>query len=84
MAIRIMESQLRAALNTDSHLVEYRVIALSLEPSGVAVEREGARVGSWNWSNGRFEFHAGRKTSIEAVETVAEAVRLTREKVEGR
>ncbi len=81
MATAIMEAQLRDALNADRDLADRGARAVARQPSGVAVERGPSIAGVWHWRSGQFELHIGGSGPAATVGTVAEAVRLTREKV---
>ena len=83
MAIEIMEAQLRAALDTNARFVEKTCHTRFVDPSGVAIECGSNGVGIWHWTNGRFEFHVDGDGPVVAVDTVAEAVRYTRERLPG-
>ncbi len=81
MATAIMEAQLRDALNTDRDLTARGARAAERQPSGVAIERGQNVLGIWHWRGGQFELHVGRTGPVATVETVAEAVRYTREQL---
>jgi len=81
MAIEIMEAQLRAALDTDARLIERGCRTRAYHPSGVGIERGAVEVGVWHWSNGQFELYVDGNGPVVTVDTVAEAVRYTREKL---
>lgn len=78
MSTEIMEAQLRAALDTDARLIERACRTRFHQPSGVGVEFGSSEVGIWHWVNGRFELHVDDSGPAVAVDTVAEAVRYTR------
>jgi len=79
MSTAIMEAQLRAALDTDIELAKRACRTRFHQPSGVGVEFKSTEVGVWHWKNGRFELFVENQGAIVTVETVAEAVRYTRE-----
>jgi hypothetical protein len=81
MATAIMEAQLRDALNGDGELNARGAQAAARLPSGVAVERGPDVVCVWHWRAGLFELHVGGSGPVATVETVAEAVRQTRDLV---
>lgn len=83
MATEIMEAQLRAALDTDARFVEKACRTHFANPSGVAIECNASEIGIWHWTSGRFEFHVADSGPVMAVDTVAEAVRYTRERLPG-
>jgi hypothetical protein len=79
MATAIMEAQLRAALDTDIELAKRACRTRFLQPSGVGVEFRATEVGDWQWKNGQYELVVDGQGPIVRVDTVAEAVRYTRE-----
>lgn len=81
MATAIMEARLRDALNADRDLAGHGVKSTVRQPSGVAVERGGTVLGIWRWRGGVFELYIGSTGPVVAIETVAEAVRHTRERL---
>jgi hypothetical protein len=82
MATAIMEAQFRDALNGDRDLAARGCVGVPRQPSGIAVERRGIAVGVWHWRNGRFEFAPATSSDPPiGVDTVAEAVRHTRERL---
>jgi hypothetical protein len=81
MATAIMEAQLRDALNVDRDLTARGAKAADRQPSGVAVERGPNVLGIWHWRRGQFELNVGGAGPVVTVETVAEAVRYTREQL---
>jgi len=81
MAIEIMEAQLRAALDTDGRLIERGCRTRAHLPSGVGIERGAAEVGVWHWNNGQFKLYVEGRGPVVTVDTVAEAVRYSREKL---
>ena len=76
-AAGIMEDQLRAALVSDRRLAGVREPRTRAE-GGIAIERPGAREWLWRWIDGEFQLSIA-DSPVVAVETVAEAVRYTRE-----
>jgi hypothetical protein len=81
MSTTIMEAQLRDALDRDRELA-VRGCATASGPAGIAVERRGTPLGVWQWRNGGFELRlAGEGEAVTKVETVAEAVHHTRERL---
>jgi len=81
MATDIMEARLRTALDADRGLVKRGCSTRQLDPSGVGVSFGSAEAGAWFWANGMFELRSDGGTSVVTVETVAEAVRYTRERL---
>jgi|LNFM01.1.fsa_nt_gb hypothetical protein len=81
MATAIMEAQLRDALNADRDLTARGAKAAERQPSGVAIERGPNVLGIWHWRRGQFELTIGGSGPVVTVETVAEAVRYTRERL---
>jgi len=81
MATAIMEAQLRDALNADPHLSGRGAKAVDRHASGVAIERGPNVLGIWHWRRGQFELRVGGTGPVATVETVAEAVRTTRERL---
>ncbi len=81
MSTTIMEAQLRDALDRDRELA-VRGCAFTPAAGGIVIERRGATVGVWQWRNGGFELHVpGDGEPLTKVETVAEAVHHTRERL---
>ncbi|MEZ5815526.1 MAG: hypothetical protein R3D44_00405 [Hyphomicrobiaceae bacterium] len=83
MATAIMEGQLRAALEADRELGQRGCHVVPRRPNGVAIERGVAELGVWYWKNGQFELSIAGDHAVVRVDTVAEAVRHTREKLFG-
>ena len=79
MSTAIMEAQLREALTSDPDLASRGWRGTPRQPGGVAVERAGTIAGLWRWRAGVFELSIGGSGAIVTFETVAEAVRHTRE-----
>jgi hypothetical protein len=82
MSTTIMEAQLRDAIDRDRDLA-VRGCQSVLRPSGgIAVERHTAVVGIWHWRNGGFELRLpSQDDPAIKVDTVAEAVHYTRERL---
>lgn len=79
MSAAIMEAELRDALRADRALAAQGWQVEERLPGGIAVERGGTVAGIWYWQNGVFEVVADRAAPGVAFDTVAEAVRYTRE-----
>ena len=79
MSAAIMEAQLRDALRADRPLAARGCRAEEQQPSGIAVERGGAVAGVWHWRNGAFELELTGPGPTVVLDTVAEAVRHTRD-----
>jgi hypothetical protein len=82
MSAVIMEGQLASRLRSDSVLSQRGCTAARAATGGVTIERRGHHLGVWHWRQGIFAYTpAGYGEPTVEVETVAEAVRYTRERV---
>ena len=79
MSAAIMEAQLRDALRADRRLAAQGWQAEERQAGGVAVGRAGIVAGVWHWRNGAFEVVTDRAGPGAALDTVAEAVKYTRD-----
>ncbi|MGE0700047.1 MAG: hypothetical protein AB7O57_13205 [Hyphomicrobiaceae bacterium] len=79
MSTAIMDAQLRAAINADRVIATRGCRGEARQPNGVAVEQGASVKGIWYWRNGAFELFVGGDGPIVAVDTVAEAVRYSRD-----
>ena len=79
MSTAIMEGLLRDTLNGDRSLSARDCRAAEGRRGGVSVERAGVPRGTWHWRNGAFELDIGDDVAVVSVESVAEALRYTRE-----
>lgn len=81
MSTTIMEAHLCDAMNADPELLALGFVAArNAAASGVIVSGRGGTAGVWHWRNGTFELEVAGAV-IVALETVAEAVRYTRERL---
>lgn len=81
MSAVIMEGQLAAALRSDQLLCQRHCQVADDAAGGVAITRRGHHIGLWRWHGGQFDFTpAGYGEPTIEVETVAEAVLVTRER----
>jgi len=78
MSSTIMEEELRRALDGDSEVADRGWRILAGPSGGIILERGGAERGHWRWRNGLFELESASGATIAGVETVAEALSVTR------
>lgn len=82
MSATIMEEQLLAALVHDRALAARGCSARRDVAGGIVVSAAGGVVGQWVWRAGLFAYSPARSSNpTRSVETVAEAVSLTRAEV---
>ncbi|MGD9805168.1 MAG: hypothetical protein AB7E81_01190 [Hyphomicrobiaceae bacterium] len=81
MASAIMEARLRAAFLRDIALTDRGIATRFEDPSGVAVAFGQSEAGIWRWQNGQFELFVAGDGPVAAFDTVAEAVRYTRDRL---
>ena len=82
MSTKVMESQLCIELNACQLMARRGCQARLVRGGGVALERHRRVIGVWRWHNGGFELSGTRSPhSIGKVETVAEAMLISRERL---
>lgn len=82
MSTGIMERQLLRGLTADSGFMSTGCTAQIAPSGGVTLSRNGHVRATWTWQNGAFVLTAsGSRSPRIEVETVAEAVRYSREQI---
>ncbi|MEZ5853495.1 MAG: hypothetical protein R3D67_01645 [Hyphomicrobiaceae bacterium] len=80
MSTIVMESQLCCEINACRIMTGRGCQARLKRTSGVALERHSRLIAVWRWRNGGFELSQTLQPfSIGKVETIAEALRISRE-----